>query len=52
MIVLGGRRAGKHFAYEIDDCITARAKLTDDLKFGSEFPVVCKGRRPVGDEAK
>ena len=48
MVVLGGWRAGKNFAYEVDDGITTRAKLTDDLEFGSKFPVV----RLVGDETK
>jgi hypothetical protein len=55
MIVLGGWRAGKHFAYEVDDGIAACAKLTDDLEFGSKFSVVCEGcllGRLVGDETK
>jgi hypothetical protein len=52
MIVFGGRGAGKHFAYEVDDGITARAKLTDDLKFGSKFSAVCLLGRLVGDETK
>ena len=48
MIILGGRGAGKDFAYEVDDGITAGTKLTDDLEFGSKFSVVGL----VGDEAK
>jgi len=55
MIVLGGWRTGKDFAYEVDDGITACAKLTDDLEFGSKLPVVCKRcllGRLVGDETK
>jgi len=43
MIVLGGWRAGEHFAYEVDDGITACAKLADDLEFGGKFSVVCDG---------
>jgi hypothetical protein len=49
MIILGGWRAGKHLAYEVDDGIAARAKLTDDLEFGSKFSVV---GRLVRDETK
>jgi len=55
MIILGGWRAGKHFAYEVDDGITACTKLTDNLEFGSKFSVVCEGcllGRPVGDKTK
>jgi hypothetical protein len=48
MIILGGRRVVKHFTNEVDDGITARAKFTDDLEFGSKFSVV----RLVGDETK
>ncbi len=51
MIVLGGWRAGKYLAYEVDDGIAARAKLADDLEFGSKFLVVLLGRL-VGDETK
>ena len=43
MIVLGGWRAGEHFTYEVDDGITACAKLTDNLEIGSKFSVVCDG---------
>ena len=53
MIILGGWRAGKHFAYEVDDGITTCAKFFDDLEFGSK--VVCEGcllGRLVGDEMK
>jgi hypothetical protein len=55
MIIFGGWRAGKHLAYEVDDGIAARAKLTDDLEFGSKFSVVWEGYllgRLVRDETK
>jgi hypothetical protein len=55
MIVFRRRRAGKNLADEVDDSIATRAKLTDDLKFGSKILVVCNGYllgRLAGDETK